>query len=331
MLLIADGNNLAWAGFHALRRPMKATTPERKTRAALVGLTQMFLGIIARDGEPPATTAHSSTAAATPITAATIVFDEGRPLRRRAIYPGYQLGREGDPNFIDNEVYILDAIRLFIEAAGAIPIDILRGTNTEADDLAAALALQSPGDVRIASTDRDFLQLVDSRISIYAPVKRTVITREDFELAVAPRTTKGEPVIFPAERYLDYRALSGDASDNLPGVPGLGTIGAARLLAFQPVDAFFGRPEQVTAALGRRNKSVEAAFADGTARTIVDRNRQLMDLRLAAKDYPDLAPYRRRGSWDPLAFERWFKGERIAGVESSAISAKLERMAARGG
>ena len=54
MLLIADGNNLAWAGFHALRKPMAAETPELKVRATLLGLTQSVIGMIVRAGEPPA-------------------------------------------------------------------------------------------------------------------------------------------------------------------------------------------------------------------------------------------------------------------------------------
>ncbi len=53
MLLLADGNNMAWAGFHALRRAMEAETPEQKTRATLLGLTQSVLGLAVRGGEPP--------------------------------------------------------------------------------------------------------------------------------------------------------------------------------------------------------------------------------------------------------------------------------------
>ena len=53
MLLVVDGNNVAWAGFHALRRPMGADTPEKLVRAALLGLTQSVIGFAVRAGEPP--------------------------------------------------------------------------------------------------------------------------------------------------------------------------------------------------------------------------------------------------------------------------------------
>lgn len=329
MLIIADGNNLAWAGFHALRRPMKADTPERKERAALVGLTQIFLGIVARAGEPPVTSGQQPFPEPFPVTRAAIVFDEGRPLRRRGIFPGYQMGREGDPNFMDNEPFVVGAIETFMEAAAALPVEVLRGRNTEADDLMAALALQAgETPVRVASTDRDFLQLVDGRLSIYAPVKRAVIDVANFEVAVAPTTSDGKPVKFPRERYLDYRALSGDASDNLPGVPGVGAIGAARLLAANALETYFAEPARVSVALRRRNAKLEAAFADGSARKVVDLNRGMMDLRLAAASYPDLSPYRRQGTWDEAAFRAWFKEQRIAGVESTAVVRAMEVIAA---
>lgn len=310
---------------------MKADTPERKERAALVGLTQMFLGIVARAGEPPVTSGQQQVPQPFPLTRAAIVFDEGRPLRRRGIFPAYQTGREADSNFMDNEPFVVGAIESFMDAARILPIEVLRGVNTEADDLMAALALQA-GElpVRVASTDRDFLQLVDERLSIYAPVKRTVIDSSNFEESVAPRMSDGTPVTFPRERYLDYRALSGDASDNLPGVPGVGTIGAARLLAAGELEAYFEDPGRVNAALGRRNAKLEAAFADGTAREVVERNRGMMDLRLAAASYPDLSGYARRGEWDEMGFRAWFAEERIAGVESTGVVRAMEAIAAGG-
>ena len=95
MFLIADGNNLAWAGFHALRKPMGAETPEQKVRATLLGLTQSVVGLVVRGGEPPSDGPTGSRRLwAQPVTRVAIAFDEGRPLRRRTIYPEYQLGRE---------------------------------------------------------------------------------------------------------------------------------------------------------------------------------------------------------------------------------------------
>ena len=335
MLLIIDGNNVAWAGFHALRRPMGADTPEKKVRAALLGLTQSVIGFAVRAGGPPdesrgrrAGQVSMFETAPRRVTRLVVAFDHGRPLRRRGIFPAYQTGREGDPSFIENEEHVLQAIGQFIELAADLPLTVLRGTNTEADDLISAAVHRAPEDsVRIASTDKDFLQLVDERVSIYSPVKRLVIEADAFAEAACPRDASGEPVVFPRERYLDYRVASGDASDDLPGIPGVGTLSAARLLAIAPLDAYLEDPSRASEALGRRNARIEAAIASGEARETVERNRQLMDLRLAARNYPDLGPYTMDGRWNELAFRARVKEERISGLDMETAVAALAAIA----
>ncbi len=311
MFIIADGNNLAWAGFHALRRPMGAETPEELTRAALLGLSGSVLGLIARSAEPP--DGRPFQPMFQRVKRFAIVFDEGRPLRRRAIYPAYQTGREGQSAFMDNEPYVLAGVRQFLEGAAMMPIIVLRGENTEADDLICALALKAdPGEVRIASTDRDFLQLVDERVSIYSPVKKLVIDAANFSDVVSPSGSDNVPIRFPRERYLDYRVASGDASDDLPGIPGVGTLTAAKLLAAAPLDAYFERPALAAEVTGRRNAKLELALTSEEARTIVARNRALMDLRAAATLYPALDPYTAiTGKWDEAGFREWMTAQRM--------------------
>lgn len=316
MLLVLDGNNLAWAGFHALRRAMGAETPEQKVRAALLGLAGSVLGLVARGGEPPEAGPVSGV-----LSGVAIAFDEGRPLRRRSIFPAYQTGREADPAFIDNEPLVLQAIAEFSDFARALPITVLRGTNTEADDLIAAFVLRDERPARIASTDRDFLQLVDHRVSVWSPVKRVHITEENFAEHTAPRESSGAAVVFPRERYLDYRASSGDASDNLPGIPGIGAITAARMLAHAPLDAYLEAKNALLlrAAIGRRVRALEEAFADGTARATIERNRGLMDLRAGAGHYPSLEPYARVGRWDEAACREWIAEQRLTVVDTAAV------------
>ncbi len=335
MLLVVDGNNVAWAGFHALRRPMGADTPEQYIRAALLGLTQSVVGFAVRAGEPPDVGASRSDGQAglfdeerVHTTALTVAFDEGRPLRRRALYPPYQTGRESDPNFMEFEKYVVAAIGQFSEMAQTLPIRILRGTNTEADDLIATAVLGESGPARICSTDRDFLQLVDERISIYSPVKRLVITTENFTEATAPKASDGTAVPFPRDRYLDYRAASGDASDNLPGIPGVGTLTAAKLVAAAPLDEFVANPHRIPAVLGRKNAKIDAAFGSDEAARVIARNRELMDLRLASKNYPALEPYQKRGMWDESSFRSWVRDQRISALEIESAVQTLGSIAA---
>jgi len=336
MLLVVDGNNVAWAGFHALRRPMGADTPEKYVRAALLGLTQSVVGFAVRAGEPPEVGPSRAAAQASMfdspgghVSRLIVAFDEGRPLRRRSVYPPYQTGRESDPNFMEFEKYVLQGIAQFSALASALPCEVLRGTNTEADDLIAAAVLgDETGPVRICSTDRDFLQLVDERVSIYSPVKRLVITTRNFTEATAPRSADGTPCPFPRERYLQYRVASGDASDNLPGIPGVGTLTAAKLVNAAPLHEYLDRPEKLTSVLGRRNARMEAAFASGEATEVIGRNAELMDLRLAAANYPDLTLYRTAGRWDEPVFRAWVKEQRISALEVESAVACFSRIAA---
>lgn len=320
MLLAIDGNNVAWAGFHAMRQAMGSQGPEELVRAALLGLSQSVLGLAASGGVPPG---------GRPLAALRVVvcFDEGRPLRRRAIFPAYQTGRESDASFHDNEGHVLAGIAAFSELAEALPLEVVRGVNTEADDLIASVVLSSDGPARIASTDRDFLQLVDDRVSVYSPVKRLVITSENFAEAASPRSSDGTSIVFPRERYLDYRVASGDASDDLPGIPGVGPGSAARMLAYAPLDHYFERPTQVATALGRRNVKIEGAFRSGEAKAVVARNRELMDLRLGATHFPSVAALTVRGSWDEARMRAWLQEQRVQNVDVVAAGRAFARIA----
>jgi hypothetical protein len=72
---------------------------------------------------------------------------------------------------------------------------------------------------------------------------------------------------------------------------------------------------------------MEASFASGEAAEIIERNAQLMDLRLAAANYPDLAPYRTAGKWDEALFRAWVKEQRFSALEIEAACQCLERIA----
>jgi 5'-3' exonuclease len=359
VLLILDGNNLAWAGYYGLERAMKPDTPERKHRVALLGLASMTLGVIARGGIAPPNTGAApqergrprprpaanqssmfddattpATSAGPNITRVAIAFDEGRPLRRREVFPAYQTGREGDPKFVENEPTILAAIAEFCTVCETmLPFDVLREKNTEADDLIAGLVHHNPKlDKRIVSTDRDFLQLIGPKTTVYSPVKKVVIDENNFVAEAMPKTSSGDPVIFPRERFLDYRALTGDPSDNLPGVPGIGALTAAKLLAAHPLGDYL-RPAAapsvkrpgglVREVLGRKSTAVEAAFAHGSSASTIARNRELMDLRRPAPCWDDLPSHTTSGRYNRNALESWLDEEKIQTVDRPQLFARL--------
>jgi DNA polymerase-1 len=319
VLLIIDGNNLAWAGYYALERAMKPEDDERRGRVAMLGLAAGILGAIGRDGRPPGSDEQVR------ITRAVVAFDEGRPLRRRSMFAPYQTGRERDPKFVANEPTILRAIDEFIVAARVMPFEIVRGKNTEADDLiAGTVQANKRARKRIVSTDRDFLQLIDATTSVLSPVKKLVIDASNFAEAVTPAGANA----IPRDRYLDYRALVGDPSDDLPGVPGIGPLSAAKLVERAPLASYFGDAAAVRAALGRKSERVETAFADGAAAEVVARNRALMDLRLPAPCWDELESLTVRGAWDPAAFEAWLGEQRFGSLDAAAVTARMETLAA---
>ena len=329
LLILADGNNLAWAGYHALRRFMDPKTPEEKVRTALAGLTQAAIGLLIRGGDVPASGVPAATARRNVgrISGLFVAFDQGRPLMRRTIWPAYQTGRESDPQFAENEVHVVEAIRQFREMARMLPVTTAQGTNTEADDLIAVRALGTDEPVRIASSDRDFLQLVDERVSIYSPIKRVVVDLTNFDDQAAPKTASGEQVFFPRERYLDYRAASGDASDNLPGLPGLGAVGAARLLAMAPLDEFLAEPTLAARALGRSNARLSTVLRSGEGAQIVARNRVLMNLRTAAARYESIGEMVAEGTFDEAGFRHWLDEHKIGGLDAEAALIAVSALA----
>jgi DNA polymerase-1 len=214
-------------------------------------------------------------------------------------------------------------------ASEALPVDVLRGVNTEADDLIAGVVQRETKiHKRIVSTDRDFLQLIGPKTDVYAPVKKIIIDESNFDDVAAPKTSSGKAITFPRERYLDYRALTGDPSDNLPGVSGMGPLSAAKLLRRAPLDSYFGNATAVRDALERKSLAVEQAFRDGTAQQIVERNRMLMDLRRPAPCWDVLDTLTTRGAWRCDRFEAWYRDEKITAVEESPLFARLEALAA---
>ena len=107
----------------------------------------------------------------------------------------------------------MERIILYLEQ---LPVHVVRVDGIEADDTIAFISKQyfenRNNKVRIVSTDRDFMQLVSPQIEIYSPVKKLIYTPDKVRQEIGTLQ----------ENYLIYRVLTGDNSDNIPGVAGLG-------------------------------------------------------------------------------------------------------------
>jgi DNA polymerase-1 len=163
-----------------------------------------------------------------------VIFDgKGGSKRRRDIYPDYKSGRK--PLTRLNRTYDMtteqdeqDLMRyelvIVAKALMKLPITTITLDYVEADDIISYIAqhvVENGGESIIYSTDKDFLQLVGDGIKVWNPVrKKTYI----------PETVLEDYTIHP-NNFLLYRALTGDISDNLPGIKGLGM---KTLLKFMP-------------------------------------------------------------------------------------------------
>jgi 5'-3' exonuclease len=168
-----------------------------------------------------------------------------RPQWRVDAWPGYKATRQADPPELPA---LFPVLRAVLEAAG---LPVAEAPGTEADDVLGTIALGAGDDERLAivTGDRDLLQLVrDPVVWVLFPVKGTSQMIRFDEAEVAARHG------VPARRYADYAILRGDPSDGLPGLPGVGSKTAARLVTeFGSLDELLAAgdklPPRVAAAL----------------------------------------------------------------------------------
>ncbi len=150
-----------------------------------------------------------------------IIFDKSENSFRRAIYPEYKAHRPDPPADLIPQFPLM---RAAVRAFSLIPIE---QDTYEADDLIATYARQARArgaDVLIVSADKDLMQLVGDGIAMYDPA-----SGEREERRIGPAEVMAYFGV-GAERVVEVQALAGDASDNVPGAPGIGVKTAAQLI-----------------------------------------------------------------------------------------------------
>jgi 5'-3' exonuclease len=155
-----------------------------------------------------------------------IVFDgKGGSRRRKDLYPNYKANRASKTAFNryqefasleDEQDSMKRQFGRLIQYLNCLPITTLSIDNVEADDIMAYIAneiyTKDENRATIVSTDRDFLQLVNNRISVWSPIKKKMYTPSVMQ----------EEFGFSPKNYLLYRSFIGDKSDNIPGLKGVG-------------------------------------------------------------------------------------------------------------
>jgi DNA polymerase-1 len=162
-----------------------------------------------------------------------VAFDVGKTFRDE-IFPEYKATREKMPDDLRPQI---ERIRQMVDAFN---IPRLEREGYEADDVlgsVARIAAEKGLGVKIITGDRDLLQLVNERTAVYlAGDNQTYITDQDVINKLGVR----------ADQVVDYKAIVGDTSDNIPGVKGVGEKTAISLLEkFQTLDAIYANLDQV--------------------------------------------------------------------------------------
>ncbi len=153
-----------------------------------------------------------------------VAFDRKEPTFRHKMYAEYKGTRKPMPEELREQVPLMK------EVLAAMEIPILTLAGYEADDILGTVAKRMAGkgvEVSIVSGDRDLLQLADEHIKIRIPrTSRGVTEVKDYY----PEDVKREYQVSPTE-FIDVKALMGDSSDNIPGVPSIGEKTATALIA----------------------------------------------------------------------------------------------------
>ncbi len=240
-LYILDGHYLIYRSYYAPFPPLTSASGE-PTKAVHVFCATLFNLI--RNRRPDY------------LAMALDVSDE--TVFRRDIDPDYKATREPPPEDFPGQ---RDRIISIVEA---MDVPILRVPTFEADDLMATIAdrlADKDIDIYLVSTDKDLEQLITEKVRLYDVAKDAVIDAEELE------NKKG----YAPEHAVEIQTLSGDTSDNVPGIPGVGTKTAAKLIKqYGSARAVLENADRLTPKMKERVR----AFADQ-----MEVSRQLVTLR----------------------------------------------------
>ena len=202
-LALLDGHSLAYRAFYAL--PADLATPAGQVTNAVYGFTSMLIKLLG-DERPDALA---------------VAWDLKGPTFRSERFAEYKAQRESAPDLFRSQLPLMH------EVLEAMEIAQIASPGFEADDVIATLATAATAEgdeVIVVTGDRDAFQLVDEGVTVVYTL------RGISDIVRADRTWIEQRYGVPPDRYVEYAALRGDKSDNLPGVTGVGEKTAAKLI-----------------------------------------------------------------------------------------------------
>jgi len=261
-LVLVDGSSYLYRAFHAL--PPLSTATGQPTGAVL-GVVNMLYKLV--DEVAPEQMA--------------VVFDAPGRTFRDDLYAEYKAHRPPMPDDLRAQVEPL------LEAIAAMGIPLLRIEGVEADDVIGTLARQASaaGTPTVVSTgDKDLAQLVDERVTLVNTMDNTTLDSAGVQqkFGVTPR------------QMIDYLALVGDTSDNIPGVPGVGPKTAVKWLQqYGDLETLKARAAEIPGKVGERLReslvTLDLSRELATIRCDLDLPLTVGDLTLRQPDNAQLA------------------------------------------
>ncbi len=197
-LVLVDGSSYLFRAYHALP---KLTSSRGEPTGAIHGVLNMITKLMGEEG-----TEHFA-----------IVFDAPGKTFRDDIYPKYKANRDAMPEDLRAQIDPL------LDTIPAMGLPLLRVEGVEADDVIGTLCRQAANagmDVLVSTGDKDMAQLVNDKVTLVNTMTGSILDRDG---------VKEKFDVYP-EQIIDWLALVGDASDNIPGVPKVGAKTAAKWL-----------------------------------------------------------------------------------------------------
>src|SRR5690606_36295796 len=257
-LFLLDAYALIFRGYYALMKNPRINSKGMDT-SAILGFVNSLLDVIKRERPD-----HLA-----------VAFDNGGSVERSELYGAYKANRDVTP----------DAIRIAVpyiqEILKAMNIPVVELPGYEADDLIGTLAKQAEKEdyqVFMVTPDKDFGQLVSDNIFMHRPAR----LGNGIEIWGIPEVQERFGVERP-EQVIDYLGMMGDASDNIPGLPGVGDKTAKKFLAdFGSLEGLLANTDKLS---GKMKEKVEENAELGRLSRKLAEIKVDCDVTFKAEDY----------------------------------------------
>ena len=227
-VLVIDGNSLINRAFYGIKL---LTAKDGHYTNAIFGFLNMYLNLLERTSPE----------------AVAVAFDLKAPTFRHERYTEYKAGRKPMPPELREQ---MEPIKEILQALGA---HIVSKEGYEADDILGTISAHTAPEDRcyLATGDRDAFQLVRENVTVLLPSTKTGQTVTQ---VYTPQQIEAEFGVTPPQ-MIEIKALQGDSSDNIPGIPGVGPKTAGALIrAYGSVDALYADLENADVTAGVREK-----------------------------------------------------------------------------